>query len=192
MAVSLCNRNYPDTRARASFCQLCCTALHSRYTNTSPSSTRPGQGSDRIIPGKERREAVQFAVFWASQPDSVKKQVGLKHRRLHPESSTPPFLPNLSHGRLVSPLFYFDPLPLHSSANPIISLLLVLFLSFPSYFSSRCQMYPFFKISYLLSLLFFVFWSSSSISVPFFLLLLLPFHPHNCHSRFFLEQSYIQ
>lgn len=103
------------------------TDFSSRYTNTSPSTTCPGQGSDRIIPGNERREAVQFAVFWASQPDSVKKQLSLKHRRLHREL----FPPNLSHGRLVSPPSSFHPLPLHSSANPIISLLLVLFLSIP-------------------------------------------------------------
>lgn len=60
--------------------------FRSCYTNTSPSTTCPGQGSDRIIPGKERKEAVQFAVFWASQPGSVKKQLSLKHRRLHRES----------------------------------------------------------------------------------------------------------
>lgn len=97
MAVSLCNRKCPTTRAsvRLASCvaaiSFSLTHSHTRwfrscYTNTSPSTTCPGQGSDRIIPGKERREAVQFAVFWASQPGSVKKQLSLKHRRLHRES----------------------------------------------------------------------------------------------------------
>lgn len=97
MAVSLCNRKCPTTRAsvRLASCvaaiSFSLTHSHTRwfrscYTNTSPSTTCPGQGSDRIIPGKERKEAVQFAVFWASQPGSVKKQLSLKHRRLHRES----------------------------------------------------------------------------------------------------------
>lgn len=88
----------PHHSSQREACQLCCcnlflshTLTHTRwfrscYTNTSPSTTCPGQGSDRIIPGKERKEAVQFAVFWASQPGSVKKQLSLKHRRLHRES----------------------------------------------------------------------------------------------------------
>lgn len=86
----------PHHSSQREACQLCCCNLflshtlthtfRSCYTNTSPSTTCPGQGSDRIIPGKERKEAVQFAVFWASQPGSVKKQLSLKHRRLHRES----------------------------------------------------------------------------------------------------------
>lgn len=119
-------------------CQLRCyahTHTNSRYANTSPSTTCLSQGSDRIIPGKGEwwgGGAVQFAVFWASRPDSVKKQLSLKHRWLGLENSVPTAGSfSWTTGLAYFPPFTYIPFLLRLTSLSLFSLFLFLNLFLP-------------------------------------------------------------